>query len=42
VKSPALLIIGEVAAFANTLHWFGSAPLGDINIQAKQSLQAAA
>ena len=28
VQSPALLIIGEVAALANKLHWFGSAPLG--------------
>jgi uroporphyrin-III C-methyltransferase / precorrin-2 dehydrogenase / sirohydrochlorin ferrochelatase len=28
VRSPALLIVGEVAAFANSLHWFGAAPLG--------------
>jgi uroporphyrin-III C-methyltransferase / precorrin-2 dehydrogenase / sirohydrochlorin ferrochelatase len=28
VQSPALLIVGEVAAFADTLHWFGPAPLG--------------
>ena len=28
VRPPALLIIGEVAAFADTLHWFGPAPLG--------------
>ena len=27
VQSPALLIIGEVAALANSLHWFGSEPL---------------
>jgi len=27
VQSPALLIIGEVAALASELHWFGSAPL---------------
>jgi uroporphyrin-III C-methyltransferase / precorrin-2 dehydrogenase / sirohydrochlorin ferrochelatase len=27
VRSPALLILGEVAALAETLHWFGSAPL---------------
>ncbi len=27
VRSPALLILGEVAALANTLHWFGAAPL---------------
>ena len=29
VQSPALLIVGEVAALADTLHWFGDAPLGD-------------
>jgi len=28
VRSPALLIIGEVAALANTLAWFGRPPLG--------------
>lgn len=27
VRSPALLIVGEVAAFADQLHWFGGAPL---------------
>ena len=27
VRSPALLILGEVAALATTLHWFGAAPL---------------
>jgi uroporphyrin-III C-methyltransferase/precorrin-2 dehydrogenase/sirohydrochlorin ferrochelatase len=27
VQAPALLIVGEVAAFAQTLHWFGAAPL---------------
>ena len=27
VKAPALLIVGEVAAFANTLSWFGHAPI---------------
>lgn len=27
VASPALLILGDVAALANTLHWFGAAPL---------------
>ena len=28
VASPALLILGEVAALAAQLHWFGAAPLG--------------
>lgn len=28
VRAPALLVIGEVAAFADTLAWFGAAPLG--------------
>lgn len=28
VGSPALLILGEVAALAHELHWFGQAPLG--------------
>ena len=28
VRSPALLILGEVAALANRLAWFGDAPLG--------------
>jgi uroporphyrin-III C-methyltransferase/precorrin-2 dehydrogenase/sirohydrochlorin ferrochelatase len=27
VKSPALVIVGEVAALAQKLHWFGSAPV---------------
>jgi uroporphyrin-III C-methyltransferase/precorrin-2 dehydrogenase/sirohydrochlorin ferrochelatase len=27
VQSPALLILGEVATLADTLHWFGGAPL---------------
>lgn len=29
VRSPALLILGEVAALAEHLHWFGATPLGD-------------
>ena len=29
VGSPALLILGEVAALAGQLHWFGATPLGD-------------
>jgi len=28
VRSPALLILGEVTALAGKLHWFGAAPLG--------------
>ena len=28
VSSPALLILGEVAALAPRLHWFGAVPLG--------------
>ena len=28
VRSPALLILGEVAALAGKLHWFGATPLG--------------
>nr|WP_241093690.1 uroporphyrinogen-III C-methyltransferase [Xanthomonas sp.] len=28
VRSPALLIVGEVAALAASLHWFGAPPLG--------------
>ena len=28
VQSPALLIVGEVAALAGELHWFGPAPVG--------------
>ena len=28
VASPALLVLGEVAALAGQLHWFGAAPLG--------------
>jgi uroporphyrin-III C-methyltransferase/precorrin-2 dehydrogenase/sirohydrochlorin ferrochelatase len=29
VQSPSLLILGEVAALANTLHWFGQPPMGN-------------
>lgn len=28
IQSPALLIVGEVAALATRLHWYGAAPLG--------------
>lgn len=34
VRSPALLIVGEVAGLAKTLHWFGEAPLGEDDVQA--------
>jgi uroporphyrin-III C-methyltransferase / precorrin-2 dehydrogenase / sirohydrochlorin ferrochelatase len=36
VHSPALLFIGEVAALAGQLHWFGAAPLG---IHSKHSVE---
>ena len=26
IRSPALVVVGEVAALAPTLHWFGTAP----------------
>jgi uroporphyrin-III C-methyltransferase / precorrin-2 dehydrogenase / sirohydrochlorin ferrochelatase len=42
VKSPSLLIIGEVAAFANSLHWFGNEPLGIKEIQPENVLSVAA
>lgn len=29
VRSPAILFVGEVAALAARLHWYGDAPLGD-------------
>ena len=29
VRSPALLVVGEVAALASSLHWFGAAPITD-------------
>jgi len=38
IQSPALLIIGEVAALADNLHWFGQAPLGSCS----ESLEIAA
>ena len=34
VRSPALLILGEVAAFAAPLSWFGSPPLGRVDLAA--------
>lgn len=41
VQSPALLIIGEVAAFAHSLHWFGDAPLSEHNHEVVINRQAA-
>jgi uroporphyrin-III C-methyltransferase/precorrin-2 dehydrogenase/sirohydrochlorin ferrochelatase len=32
VVAPALLIIGEVAALAESLHWFGAAPVGSTRV----------
>jgi uroporphyrin-III C-methyltransferase/precorrin-2 dehydrogenase/sirohydrochlorin ferrochelatase len=42
VQSPALLIVGEVAAFAQTLHWFGEAPLGPVSSGPVAALEEAA
>ena len=41
VRAPALLVVGEVAAYANTLHWFGREPLTSMTA-ASPSLAAAA
>lgn len=41
VGSPALLILGEVAALAHTLHWFGAPPLGDETVAAIQPRKSA-
>jgi uroporphyrin-III C-methyltransferase/precorrin-2 dehydrogenase/sirohydrochlorin ferrochelatase len=35
VRSPALLILGEVAALAQSLHWFGAPPLAAVGIAAQ-------
>ena len=42
MRAPALLIIGTVAAFANTLHWFGRPPLTDAPDTDADSTDAAA
>lgn len=42
VQAPALLIIGEVAALAQRLHWFGSPPLVDTNERCQPSTLARA
>jgi uroporphyrin-III C-methyltransferase/precorrin-2 dehydrogenase/sirohydrochlorin ferrochelatase len=41
VRAPSLLVVGAVAAFANTLHWFGREPLTPADA-ASPSLAAAA
>jgi uroporphyrin-III C-methyltransferase / precorrin-2 dehydrogenase / sirohydrochlorin ferrochelatase len=36
LQSPALLVVGEVAALAHTLHWFGAAPISaDSGVQSE-------
>jgi uroporphyrin-III C-methyltransferase / precorrin-2 dehydrogenase / sirohydrochlorin ferrochelatase len=42
VKSPALLIVGEVAALAGRLHWFGTAPIVDAPLEHASRLRRAA
>ncbi len=44
VRSPALLFVGEVAALAARLHWFGAPPLGveDLPMAAPTALAEAA
>ncbi|CAA9350358.1 MAG: Precorrin-2 oxidase @ Sirohydrochlorin ferrochelatase activity of CysG / Uroporphyrinogen-III methyltransferase [uncultured Lysobacter sp.] len=37
VQSPALLIVGEVAALAHSLHWFGAAPLSGSPVRYAQA-----
>ena len=42
VQSPALLFVGEVAALAADLHWFGAPPLAGHPVQASSSTLAEA
>ena len=43
IWAAALLVLGEVAALAGTLHWFGAAPLGDVEAaEAPVALEQAA
>jgi len=37
VKSPALLLVGNVAASAARLHWFGAAPIDDRGAQPRET-----
>jgi uroporphyrin-III C-methyltransferase / precorrin-2 dehydrogenase / sirohydrochlorin ferrochelatase len=40
VESPALLIVGEVAALGQSLHWFGAAPISADSQPAAEPLRA--
>jgi uroporphyrin-III C-methyltransferase/precorrin-2 dehydrogenase/sirohydrochlorin ferrochelatase len=40
VRAPALLVIGEVAALASELHWFGALPVSHRSIGALYSASA--
>ncbi len=42
VKSPALLIVGEVAALGQALHWFGAPPIGAQSLGVAEPLRARA
>jgi uroporphyrin-III C-methyltransferase/precorrin-2 dehydrogenase/sirohydrochlorin ferrochelatase len=42
VKAPALLVVGEVAAAAQALHWFGRAPLTRVDARCPPARLAAA
>lgn len=41
VRSPALLFVGEVAALASSLHWYGAPPLGDCDVVAESAASTA-
>lgn len=41
VQAPALLVIGEVAAFTTRLHWFGDAPLTNADARCRDLARAA-
>jgi uroporphyrin-III C-methyltransferase/precorrin-2 dehydrogenase/sirohydrochlorin ferrochelatase len=42
VQSPALLVVGEVAALGHTLHWFGAAPISAESGRRTEPLRALA